>query len=123
MRKTILLSLTTIALSIYANDSHAEFPGDPGLGGPTLACKYYHTERNKIPLASDIYKSVLVSGTKCPKHDPQEGPLHTVTGNMKVTNPHYSMIKSTLPDVTVVLVDTHLCAVTTQSTPVPSNGN
>ncbi len=121
MRITKILSLTIFALAIYSNASHAEFSGDPGLGGPMLACKYYHTERNMVPLQSDLYKSVLVNGTECPRHDPPEGPL--VVGNMKVTNPHYSMIVSTLSNVRLVMIDTHLCAVTTTATPVPSNGN
>jgi hypothetical protein len=92
MKLKLILAVTMTACLFPVQQSHAEFSGDPGQGGPMTYCRYFHTlEGNKVS-SLDIYETRLVFASTCPSILPPVGPdgeLHEIVGDLPATDPRH----------------------------------
>lgn len=86
LKFSIAVAIITSISSI--SNTHADFTGDPALGGPMTTCKYYHTgeDKNKV-IQTEFYASRIVFGGPCPTVLPD--PDVEIVGNLDPSDPRY----------------------------------
>ncbi len=92
MKLKYSITVALITSIFLTNNSHADFTGDPALGGPMTTCKYYHTVEGETVSPSHHFKSRIVFGSPCPilAPDPDsDGEIHEIVGDLDPSDPRY----------------------------------